>query len=78
MRRLIEWWDGYLVVLLLAVAILMAMIGCNQQIEPRPWPHEPTPDHWLESYWLSPEEAEAKLKWERENPPETFAEGLLR
>ncbi len=61
------------------IALLLALtaVGCSQQVE-RPWPHEPTPDHFLESYWLSEEEAEAKLNWERDNPPKSVAEYLLR
>jgi hypothetical protein len=61
------------------ITLLLAIVacGCSQQVD-RPWQHEPTPDHWLESYWLTETEAAAKDEWERENPPTSVAEYLLR
>lgn len=61
------------------IILLLAIVatGCSQQVE-RPWPHEPTPDHILESFWLSETEAAAKLKYEDENPAKSVAEYLLR
>lgn len=61
----------------LVIVTVMMVSGCNQQID-RPWVHEPTPDHWLESYWLSTEEHAAKRQWERGNPPKNFADRMTR
>jgi len=77
-----EWRDyreGWFAFALVLLATLMAMLtaGCNQQRQ-RPWPHEPTPDHWLESYWMSGEEAAAKREWEQANPPENLYDAMTR
>ncbi len=60
--------------IILLIAITSA--GCSQQVEQQ-W-REPPPDHFLELFWLSEEQAEAKLNWERENPPKSVMEYLLR
>jgi len=77
LQNIVEWWDGYAILLLIVVAVLLAMAGCNQQRQ-RPWQHEPTPDHWLESYWMSETEYRAKREWERKHPPENLYDAMTR
>jgi len=79
LRDLRDYWEGYLATALVLLALLMAInaAGCNQMAD-RPWPHQPTPDHWLENVWMSESEYRAKRQWERENPPENLADRLTR
>ena len=80
--------EMYVAIVLLIVAVVLTLSGCNGMYEPldangqyyRPWNEDPYAKqaHWMDKYWCDPAEAKRILRWKAETPSKDWIDRARR